>query len=183
MGGWFRCLQMLVRKKIFFLGVILALQMVGGLLVCGLEGWPFVKGIYWAFQTTFTIGYGDCALTGANSRVFAALYALLSVGALGGAFAGISGAKKEAEAEKHFRKLMRQELDPAMIARLDRDGDGVDRAEFVLGMLVAMDCVSERECAALLDRFDKLDADGSGRLDSEDLRGLANAYTGPGRLS
>jgi hypothetical protein len=36
----------------------------------------------------------------------------------------------------------------------------VDRAEFLMGMLVAMDCASERDCAALLARFDELDTDG-----------------------
>ena len=51
----------------------------------------------------------------------------------------------------------------------------MDRAEFLMGMLVAMDCASERDCAALLARFDELDTDGSGRLDHDDLEEIAKA--------
>ena len=69
-------------------------------------------------------------------RAFASGYVLLSVGALGGALSGLSGARAEAKAEKDFRALMRRELDPGMLRSLDRDGLGVDKTEFVVGMLV-----------------------------------------------
>lgn len=60
-----------------------------------------------------------------------------------------------------------------MLKNLDRDGDGVDKCEFVVGMLVAMGCANELECAALMSRFDELDKDGSGKLDSEDIEEIA----------
>ena len=47
--------------------------------------------------------------------------------------------------EKDFRSLCRQDLDPEMISNLDKDGDGVDKVEFVVGMLVSMGSVNERE--------------------------------------
>jgi len=49
------------------LGVIAAL---GG-VVALLEGWPLGKGIYFAFVTGLTIGYGDIVPTGMVSRLLA----------------------------------------------------------------------------------------------------------------
>ena len=39
------------------------------------------------------VGFGDCALTSAWSRLFAGFYALFSVGVVSACFAGLSGAK------------------------------------------------------------------------------------------
>lgn len=61
----------------------------------------------------------------------------------------------------------------SMITSMDRDGDGVDRGEFVCGMLIAMGVIAEAEAEALCRRFDELDVDNSGRLDSKDLELLA----------
>ena len=55
--------------------------------------------------------------------------------------------------------------------------EGLDRAEFLAGNLVALNLVSEEHCRALLRRFDELDADGSGRLDEEDMKLFANQRT------
>jgi len=41
-----------------------------------------------------------------------------------------------------------------------------------------MDAVNERECAALLARFDELDATGSGRLDSDNIAIIAARLSG-----
>jgi hypothetical protein len=43
---------------------------------------------------------------------------------------------------------------------LAKDGDGVDRSEFLMGMLVAMECAELHECEALMARFNELDVDG-----------------------
>ncbi len=45
--------------------------------------------------------------------------------------------------ERKYRALLRQRLDAKMIAKLDRDGDGVDKAEFCVGMLIAMGLANE----------------------------------------
>jgi len=71
--------------------------------------------------------YGDLPLTSASSRAFAAAYALLSVGTLSAVFGGLGAARKEAEAERHFRLLLRKELDPAMIEDLDQVHDRIAR--------------------------------------------------------
>ena len=158
------------QKRIFFLVAILFLQLGGAVAVyvSEKETFNFVDSLYWAWQTTSTVGYGDSFLH-KRTRIFGAFYALLSVGALAACLGGLTGASEEAKDEKKYRKLMRRELDLGLIDRLDRDNNGVDRAEFLVGMLVAMDCASERECAGILARFAKLDADGSGQLTRDDM--------------
>ena len=58
-----------------------------------------------------------------------------------------------------------------MIA-MDMDGDGVQKAEFVIGMLVAMEALDQDKLALYSNKFDELDADGSGSLDADDLPAL-----------
>lgn len=31
-------------------------MVAGGVMASGLEGWTFIQGLYWAFQTTTTVG-------------------------------------------------------------------------------------------------------------------------------
>jgi hypothetical protein len=50
--------------------------LVGTLIVFGmsvaiLEGWPLVDGIYFAFVTGLTVGYGDLVPTHGSSRLLA----------------------------------------------------------------------------------------------------------------
>ena len=50
--------------------------------------------------------------------IFATAFSLLSVGAVGGAFAGIAAAKEEAAAERRRRDMLRRKLDADMIVRV-----------------------------------------------------------------
>jgi hypothetical protein len=67
---------------------------------------------------------------------------------------------------------VRRSLDESLLLRLDKDGDGVDRLEFVTGTLVDLGLVSERALAAVLKRFDELDTDKSGFLSPADFAPL-----------
>lgn len=158
------------KKQLFYFSSILALTLGGGVVMSLKEGWTTGKGIYWAWQTMTTVGYGDCMLT-RSSRIFGAMYALICVAALASCLSGLTGAKQVASDEYRYRSLMRKELDEALISKLDQNNDGVDRAEFLTGMLVAMGCASERECKGILARFAKLDEDGSGKLTRDDMLG------------
>lgn len=164
----------LKKKKAFYFAAIVGLTVAGGVVVSFLEGWTTGKGVYWAWQTMTTVGYGDCFLH-KSSRIFGAVYALLCVASLAACLSGIGGAHQVASDEKRYRSLMRKELDEGLIAKLDHNNDGVDRAEFLMGMLVAMECASERECRGILDRFAKLDEDGSGKLTRDDMLGKLTA--------
>jgi hypothetical protein len=48
---------------------------------------------------------------------------------------GIVATFAEYEEEKQMRQMLSKELDMEMISELDTNGDGVDRFEFVIGVL------------------------------------------------
>ena len=70
-------------------------------------------------------------------------------------------------------EMLRRQLDEDLITSLDKNGDGVDKLEFVLGMLEKLDLISEDDYAPFLAQFDKLDVTKDGRLNRDDLAALA----------
>jgi len=61
-------MKALRQKKLFFVSMLVGFELVGALSVMLLEGWGLVDGLFWAFQTTTTVGYGSPALTSRASR-------------------------------------------------------------------------------------------------------------------
>jgi hypothetical protein len=58
-----------------FIGIML----VTGFVVCELEGWPAGDGIYFAFISGLTIGYGDLAPQHAVSRLLAVMIGFVGI--------------------------------------------------------------------------------------------------------
>jgi Ion channel len=71
------------------LSLILAFQIVLGLLIGFLEGWSFGDAIYFTFITGLTIGYGDIVPRQAFARVLAVLIGISGL-FLTGVIAGIA---------------------------------------------------------------------------------------------
>jgi hypothetical protein len=53
------------------LALLLVLMVSLGLVVAWLENWPLLDGVYFAFVSGLTIGYGDLAPKGGLARVLA----------------------------------------------------------------------------------------------------------------
>ena len=49
-------------------------------------------------------------------------------------------------------------------------GKGVDKAEFIVGMLTKLELISEDDVEPFIAQFESLDVDGSGRLTEADLK-------------
>ena len=118
------------------------------------EDWNFGDGLYHCFMTATTIGLGDIAPTSQGGRVFAVFNMIVSV-ILGTIIGSILGAL-ERQAGHVGHKMLEKRWTPIIL--LDKDGDGVDRAEFVLGMLVALGI--EDDYKPFLQQFDRLDTRG-----------------------
>ena len=43
-------------KRVFFVVLMLGLQLCGGVAMCFIEEWSYLSGIWWAFETTATVG-------------------------------------------------------------------------------------------------------------------------------
>ena len=50
---------------------LLAFMALLGLAVAGLEGWPLADGLYFAFVTGLTVGYGDLVPKSGGARALA----------------------------------------------------------------------------------------------------------------
>ncbi len=66
---------------------LLAVMAALGIVVALLEDWPVVDGLYFAFVSGLTIGYGDLAAKGYLARALA-----VSIGLTGILFAGLIAA-------------------------------------------------------------------------------------------
>ena len=111
------------------------------------------------------------SLTHDSSRLFLIFYIPLSVCVVAGALGNFAACDFEKAAEEKKLANMQRKLDINMIREMDMDGGGVDRCAFLVAMLVANGvCEKERDVDPWLRRFAELDADGSGRLDEEDIK-------------
>jgi hypothetical protein len=150
------------RKIAYFVGTVIAVVICGGVLVYWLENWSVVASLYWAFQTTTTVGYGDEPLQHTWAKFTVALYSIVSVATVARAFGGIAAAVEEARSECHRRDLLRRLHH--LFGACKANGGSMDRTKFLTSTLVAMNCVSEETCEMLLRRFDEIDFIRSGTI-------------------
>lgn len=84
-------------KTLLYLSSVVFLMLLGAASICSLEGLNFVDGLFWAFQTCSTIGYGTNRLTTPGSQWFATFYAIACVSVVGFLLGKLSSVEKEAK--------------------------------------------------------------------------------------
>lgn len=156
----------------FFVSLMSILFMVfmGTLFFFSNEDWTFIESFYFCIVTTTTVGYGDLNMVNQSSRLFSIFYIILSVVIVAAAIGNITTINFEIKTEKRRLENLNRKLDFTMIREMDKDGDGVDKCEFLVEMLLQSGLVDrEHDIDPWLKRFDELDADGSGKLDKDDI--------------
>lgn len=134
------------------------------------QNWSLVDLLYYATCTISTVGFGDLAPDDPVSRMVAVFFVPMSAFALASIlsrYATLAAERRVAEAQQTIvhRGLRMIDLDV-----MDKDGDGeVSRLEFFEFMLLSMYRVDRGFLNRLHAQFDKLDTDGSGTLDRNDL--------------
>ena len=121
-----------------------------------------------------TIGLGDLSPATNRAKIFAIFYIPLAVAAAGDLLSGVASSMMK----RRQREVYRQQLEDAMtisyLEQMDDDGDGkISREEYLQFMLIEMGIVGKKDLDELDSQFDRLDADGSGYLATEDLKIIA----------
>ena len=154
---------------------IVIMIFMGSVVVGRNEGWTVVDSIYWCISTGTSVGYGDFAPKTDEMRWFSIFFIPLSVGIISAALGRVANGFVEREIAKTNEKLLKSELTVEDLEKMNVDGDGeVSLLEFVEFMLKSMNKVDQKMLDDLHNQFYKLDADGSGALQEEDLELLAS---------
>ena len=167
-----RMAQFCYRELSWFFWVVF--MIIGGAVVIyKSEGYSFVDSMFWAFQTCTTIGYGNERIQTRGVRAFVVPYALFS--SIGWAYviAKMVGTSADAAYQRRREALLEARLDHALIMCLARDGTGIDKADFIVGMLRILGHVTDEDVEPWYQRFDDLDKNGTGRLDASDVAVIA----------
>lgn len=137
------------------------------------------EAFYHCIITATTVGYGDVTLSEQHARLWAFFHILFSVSWL----AAFIGRAQDLYNERLYQikqhTVLMRRLDGDLIQSLDKDGGGVDKLEFVLGMLMNLgveicgDPLTWQHVTPLIQKFDALDRDGSQILTKEDLKEIA----------
>ena len=154
---------------------IIIMIFIGSLVVGQNEGWTVVDSIYWCISTGTSVGYGDFAPKTDEMRWFSIFFIPISVGIISAALGRVANGFVEREITKTNEKLLKSELTIEDLERMNVDGDGeVSLLEFVEFMLKSMNKVDQKMLDDLHAQFYRLDADGSGALQEDDLELLTS---------
>lgn len=137
------------------------------------DGWSYWSAFYHCIVTATTVGYGDVSIASDGGKVVAILQILFSVASIAALINGVSQLHGQRASLLRRAELLSAKLNPELITTLDSDGDGVNKFEFVVGMLVKLEIVSWEQVQPFVTQFNELDTDASGHLDSADLAALA----------
>ena len=99
---------------------------------------------------------------------FVTVFAIFSVVLVAGAIGTLGNLYAENDRQNREAAMLAS-FDMDMIKALDQDGDGVDKNEYVLGMLSALGHLDGEIVARYEKQFNSYDVDGSDRLTEADL--------------
>ena len=163
-----------IRQSCVTIFPIVTMILIGSIVVGRAEGWNWIDSLYWCISTGTSVGYGDFAPTSGKMRWFSIVFLPISVGVVSAAMGRVANVFVEQEISKTNKKLLKSELTLDDLEEMNVDGDGeVSLLEFVEFMLKSMNKVDQKLLDELHAQFFKLDADGSGALQEEDLELLA----------
>lgn len=167
-------------QEMALIGMIMLLaQLKSAAVLMTLEpGLSFGTSLYHCLISATTVGYGDVDLTTQAARLWACVHILFSVTWLAALIGHVDSLQAARKAQLQRADLVRRQLDVAQITSLDRDGQGVDKLEFVVGMLIMLgaeiagEAITWESLSPFLVKFDALDVSKTGRIDKGDLQAM-----------
>lgn len=135
------------------------------------EGWLLAECLYYAMVTATTVGYGDVVPADPYGRLLALVFVPVSVGLVGALLGGVADVLVDRGIrQREERILSRTELNATSFDEMNEDGDDeVSEDEFLAYMLRRMERVDRETVDRVSALFDRLDVDGNGVLNRDDL--------------
>ena len=100
----------------------------------------FGSAFYFCIVTATTVGYGDIYVSDVSGhRLFASFHILYSVSSLAALLNTVQVLHSERQIQIRKATLLKRQLDPDLIQSLDKDNNGLDKLEFVVGMLTKLE--------------------------------------------
>jgi hypothetical protein len=140
------------------------------------EDWDYQTALYHCLVTATTVGYGDTSIKTRGGQWVAICHILVSVCLLGDTISEMDTSREERRHELQRYSLLQKKLDKDLILSLDQDGKGVDKTEFVIGMLTKLGLVDQDDVTPFITQFHALDKSSDGRLTREDLEEVADSF-------
>eukprot|EP01031_Cornospumella_fuschlensis_P025913 gene25913-31296_t len=149
--------------------VIILCIIVGGAILTVLEDWTFIQGIYFALQTSATIGYGDLDIKSGWTRLFLGCYIIFSTALFAFALNNVARLREKEREIIRLEEIIEKRKDLSFVSELD-DGQGVSKEQFVLALLLHCGIIDkQKDVQPWMEKFDILDSRGVGRLYRQDL--------------
>jgi len=151
--------------------VIIILSAIGTVFYSVNENMSTSDALYFSMITLASVGYGDISLKKMSTKIFDIFFILIGVTLMGMALMKFAEVWARMEQQKQIDKFVKQGVTMEVIQAIDEDKSGeIERAEFLAYMLVHMGKVESKDISQINNLFDKLDADGGGTLDVNDLK-------------
>jgi len=151
--------------------------------------WSTSDAFYFCMITVTTVGYGDLLPTNSSAKLFVTFYILFGFSVLAQSLSAVGAVPfriRQLRKVERSLSLLKESLDEKQLASVcscrevtkirsrsqiakSQNAPYIDRSEFVLWQLLKQDKVQMVDVQRCLNVFDKVDLDGSGRLDQADL--------------
>ncbi|KAL1495876.1 hypothetical protein AB1Y20_014520 [Prymnesium parvum] len=154
-----------------------AVQLLFAGLFCLVESWDYGIAVYHCLVTATTVGYGDVSITEQQGYILATIHMIISVSMLAAIIGDIEDLREKRRAEETRARIVLGTLNVDHIMSLDKDGGGIDRFEFVIGMLIRLEVVATEDVDTFLAHFSMLDESGDGTISKEELQRYAALQT------
>lgn len=137
------------------------------------ESMDWMTSLYWAVQTTTTIGYGD-VVTPYSLRWFQIFYLILSTYFVGQTLGQLASLKLELQDVRTITAWKRRELSKGLIDELqpEEHDDKVDQYEFVVASLVQLNKLTYEDIQPIMNKYREL-CNSSGFICVEDAKDRA----------
>jgi len=133
--------------------------------------WSLTEMIYFVVVTGTTVGYGDFSATSPGEKLFSIIFIPISVGAIGCAIGQMISMKTEGKLSNNNKNS--KMITPDDIEAMDKINKGqLSRQDFIEYMLVHSHDISPEVLAVLNGKFDKLDEDDHGMVNTSTIRRL-----------